>query len=85
VASFGFKSGQIGKFLAILPTFCCLYLYQKVQKVLLWPKKVGKWPVLKTKVATEKRVNHAGLRVLWPETHFFSLLNAKKKYYFYKS
>lgn len=48
------------------------------EKVGIWPKKVGICPVLKSKVGTRIRVNHAGLRVFCPLSHFFLLFNMIK-------
>jgi hypothetical protein len=59
-----------------LPTFVTRnWLYsvdffsQKGQKTPKWPEKVGKWPLLKTKVGTRKPSVYAGLRALWPLAH----------------
>ena len=41
-------------------------------------KKVGKVAIYFLKVATRKRVNHAGLRVLWPFAHLFLYFRVRK-------
>lgn len=43
-------------------------------------KKVGKVAIYFLKVATRKRVNHAGLRVLWPFAHLFLYFRVRKKF-----
>lgn len=43
-------------------------------------KKVGKVAIYFLKVATRKRVNHAGLRVLWPLAHLFLYFRVRKKF-----
>lgn len=50
------------------------------EKSHFWPKKVAIWPLLKTKVATGKPSVFKGLRDLWPLSHFFFLLDAKKSF-----
>jgi hypothetical protein len=48
-----------------------------------WSKKLAIWPVLKTKVASKKSLCIKGFLSLWPVSHFFFLINIKKKHYFY--
>lgn len=41
-------------------------------------RKVGKMATYFLKVATRKRVNHAGLRDLWPFAHLFLYFRVRK-------
>jgi hypothetical protein len=51
-----------------------------LSKIAFCPKKVGFCPLLKSKVGSEKPLFYAGSGAFCPKTHFFSLINVKKKF-----
>jgi hypothetical protein len=57
-------------------------VYRKIATEKVWakPKKMGFWPLLKTKVGLRKPSIHAGLRAFCPLSHFFFLFNCDKKF-----
>jgi hypothetical protein len=74
VATFVFKNGQLPTFFGHLATFE-KFLSEFLVKNGQMPTFC---PLLKIKMATEKCVNHAGFRGLWPFAHPFSIFYYKK-------
>lgn len=65
------KVGSDQIFLETVP-----FILQKMAKM---TKYLVKSPVAKVELATEKPSIYAGLRRFWSKTHFFYLINTKKK------
>lgn len=76
---FIWENGQKPTF--ILKTWAKMGLERLILDVfsVLWPKKVGKSPLLKSKVGLKKSLNHGVFRPSSPLSHFFSILIVIKK------